>query len=358
MLPFSKIVSLQKLLFRVSRGKLFYSFFSLKNDYENDDKEQDSFEELMYMSLQNLLLKYAQENSPDLTEYCNSVFQKNLSNNGFLILLPNYQKNYLSEKINSLLKLHDAKIFDFPENGDKMKICLNNTKQDILDSLKVFISSKNSLKESICSLQDKNDDQIISNFMLLKSELLSARSLLFQLNKCNQRDNLLEIDFWIPEGQSEILLSVVDSIKKEHSYTAIELQKEDIEFEKPPTYFAESGFFNQFQEIVNTYGIPSYKEINPAVFTSVTFPFLFGVMFGDIAHGSVLFIFSLYLLCNSLSIANNLKINHLTIKSLGITLCFMGFFSMYAGVIYNDFLALPVTVNPSCYELQGEIYGN
>jgi V-type H+-transporting ATPase subunit a len=194
--------------------------------------------------------------------------------------------------------------------------------------------------------------------MLLKSELLSARSLLFQLNKCNQRDNLLEIDFWIPEAQNENLLAIVDSIKKEHSYTAIELQKEDIKFEKPPSHFSESGFFNQFQEIVNTYGIPSYKEINPAVFTSVTFPFLFGVMFGDIAHGSVLFVFSLYLLCNSLSISNNLKIRHLTIKSLGITLCFMGFFSMYAGVIYNDFLALPVTVNPSCYELQGDVYGN
>lgn len=33
-----------------------------------------------------------------------------------------------------------------------------------------------------------------------------------------------------------------------------------------------------------------YKEINPAVFAIVTFPFLFGVMFGDIGHGGLLFI--------------------------------------------------------------------
>jgi V-type H+-transporting ATPase subunit a len=30
-----------------------------------------------------------------------------------------------------------------------------------------------------------------------------------------------------------------------------------------------------------------YKEINPAVFAMVTFPFLFGVMFGDIGHGGL-----------------------------------------------------------------------
>lgn len=33
-----------------------------------------------------------------------------------------------------------------------------------------------------------------------------------------------------------------------------------------------------------------YKEINPAVFAMVTFPFLFGVMFGDIGHGGLLLI--------------------------------------------------------------------
>ena len=55
-------------------------------------------------------------------------------------------------------------------------------------------------------------------------------------------------------------------------------------------------FTNPGQQIVETYGIPRYGEINPGIFTCVTFPFLFGVMFGDIAHGLVLFSFGLFLI--------------------------------------------------------------
>jgi V-type H+-transporting ATPase subunit a len=55
-------------------------------------------------------------------------------------------------------------------------------------------------------------------------------------------------------------------------------------------------FISVFQQIVDTYGVPSYKEINPAIFTQVTFPFLFGVMFGDIGHGLLILIPSLIML--------------------------------------------------------------
>lgn len=49
---------------------------------------------------------------------------------------------------------------------------------------------------------------------------------------------------------------------------------------------------------MNTYGIPRYKEINPGFFTIITFPFLFGVMFGDILHGGILLFFALFVIFN------------------------------------------------------------
>lgn len=40
--------------------------------------------------------------------------------------------------------------------------------------------------------------------------------------------------------------------------------------------------------------IAKYQEANPGVFTIVTFPFLFAVMFGDWGHGICLLLGTLY----------------------------------------------------------------
>jgi vacuolar-type H+-ATPase subunit I/STV1 len=45
----------------------------------------------------------------------------------------------------------------------------------------------------------------------------------------------------------------------------------------PPTYFETNAFTWAFQEFVDTYGVPRYREANPALFTAATFPFLFAV---------------------------------------------------------------------------------
>ena len=50
------------------------------------------------------------------------------------------------------------------------------------------------------------------------------------------------------------------------------------------------------QEFVNTYGVPRYKEANPALFTAASFPFLYGIMFGDIDHGTCIACLGLYLI--------------------------------------------------------------
>jgi V-type H+-transporting ATPase subunit a len=63
----------------------------------------------------------------------------------------------------------------------------------------------------------------------------------------------------------------------------------------PPTSFQLNDFTWSFHEIVVTYGTPNYREVNPTVFNIVTFPFLFGIMFGDIGHGALLMMLAIYL---------------------------------------------------------------
>lgn len=101
--------------------------------------------------------------------------------------------------------------------------------------------------------------------------------------------------------------------------------------------------------IVETYGIPSYKEINPTAFNMVSFPFLFGMMFGDIGHGFLLFLGGLYLCLRKESIY---EMNQSLLPLLKARYMFvlMGFFATYCGFIYNDMMSMPLNLFGSCYE--------
>ena len=68
-----------------------------------------------------------------------------------------------------------------------------------------------------------------------------------------------------------------------------ELKKEDLRA-TTPTIMKNPWFIKPFELITKMYGIPSYSEIDPTPFLAFTFPFIFGLMFGDIGHGLVLII--------------------------------------------------------------------
>ncbi|KAI3411951.1 hypothetical protein GPALN_002007 [Globodera pallida] len=108
--------------------------------------------------------------------------------------------------------------------------------------------------------------------------------------------------------------------------------------EMHPTYNRTNKYIQVFQNIVDSYGIASYREINPAPFTLVTFPFLFGVMFGDIGHGLILLLTGLSLIVWERRIEQTRVKDEIFLTFFGgrFIIALMGLFSMYAGLMYND----------------------
>ena len=98
--------------------------------------------------------------------------------------------------------------------------------------------------------------------------------------------------------------------------------------------------------IVDTYGIPTYLEANPAVITIVTFPFFFGMMFGDMGHGSIIMVFGLILMIFNDKLKEGPMKSVLPVRYL---LFLMGFMATYCGSIYNEFFAIPTNIFGSCY---------
>lgn len=121
--------------------------------------------------------------------------------------------------------------------------------------------------------------------------------------------------------------------------------------ESPPTYFRTNKFTTAFQEIVDAYGVAKYQEANPGVFTIVTFPFLFAVMFGDWGHGICLLLASLWLIFRERKLGSQ-KLGDIMEMAFGgrYVIFMMAIFSIYCGLIYNEFFSVPFHIfGPSAY---------
>jgi V-type H+-transporting ATPase subunit a len=163
------------------------------------------------------------------------------------------------------------------------------------------------------------------------------------MNYLENQKLIMNAHLWIAKDSFGQLLTQLPS------FVNIRLKNTDT---KPPTDFELNDFTAPFQEIVDTYGTPRYGEVNPGLFAISFFPFLFGVMFGDIGHGGVLLALGIYLCYNqplkkSLPIINNMR----------YLVLMMGVFAFFAGWIYNDFFSIPLNIFGSCYTEEGDTEG-
>lgn len=125
----------------------------------------------------------------------------------------------------------------------------------------------------------------------------------------------------------------------------------------PPTHFETNKYTVAFQEFVNTYGVPRYKEANPALFTAATFPFFFGVMYGDIGHGSCLLAGGLFLIFTERFVGKGTDDMMKGMYMARYMITAMGVMSVYAGLIYNDYFAIGLNLFNSRWTYTDETTG-
>jgi len=179
-----------------------------------------------------------------------------------------------------------------------------------------------------------------------KVALLQEKAIRITLNQfSNQSANTLRAEGWCPSSSQRVIEDILDAVAQGKG-----VGKPVVHDANPrassivPTHFETNEFTAKFQEIVDTYGVPRYKEFNPAVPTIITFPFLFAVMYGDIFHGSFILLAGIVLCfgADHLGWTESRNGNLKSFAEARYVLLFMGLFAVYCGVIYNDVMSIMI----------------
>lgn len=187
---------------------------------------------------------------------------------------------------------------------------------------------------------------------IFKTFLRVERAVLIHTNLCSFSGQTANISLWIPVKYMSSLRTILESARVSSAGDVPSIMS----MRKPqpypvPTYFETNVFTKSFQSIVNSYGMAHYKEVNPGVFTIITFPYLFGIMYGDMGHGILLLLVSVYLIYKGQHWRKE-ELNEIVKMIFGgrYLLLFMAIFSIYMGVLYNDFMGFSLNIFPSGYK--------
>jgi V/A-type H+/Na+-transporting ATPase subunit I len=88
---------------------------------------------------------------------------------------------------------------------------------------------------------------------------------------------------WVLEAEVDKLRVQVGNVSEA---TAVEVRSPTAqEQEEVPFEFSNPPAIRIFEPLVQTYGHPRYTRFDPTPLVALTFPLLFGIMFGDVGHG-------------------------------------------------------------------------
>lgn len=337
--------SFHRLLFRATRGNVWLRFHTIDvtNNYSST-------------SATSAASSSSSSSSPAPATADSSLSSTTTSFTVFHIV---YIGQVMETKIRKLCDHLKARIYKAPANAAQYADEMRRLKQELHDQQDVMNRTHS---QTVRVLQRVAGDKTVCPIRDWERALKHEQALLHALMHAHFHQTMLTIEGWVPATDLTELKRVTVQAVEGTSYPAAHIEDMDIRNLPshsryvPPTFFRTNKFTSVFQVIVDTYGTPRYKEVNPGLFTVITFPFLFGVMYGDIGHGTLLSIFALLFILFEDGII--LKIRRKEFNEIG-AMAFggrylilpMGLFAIYCGVIYNDCFSIPVSVYQSSFVL-------
>ena len=200
------------------------------------------------------------------------------------------EKSYPAEPLrgdfNKIIDDSEIELDALENNYRKLK-----TEVESLMEKKVSDEEKPLLESTIVAKKIEFEQHL----QLFKKSLLVIRSRLEALRKVDEAKRLLGrthrtyvMEAWVPLDKVEDARKAIVDTSKGLCIVEFPSPPTEAHATRVPVAYRIPTFLKPFEKLVNAYGIPLFNEINPTVITFITFPLIFGIMFADAGHASVM----------------------------------------------------------------------
>lgn len=258
-------------------------------------------------------------------------------------------------KVGKLLEAYDSRVFELPADDEQRERAQAATRERLAELADVLARTEAHVTALLANIYGH-----VTAWRARVGREVATYHALNQLRWDPGHRYLVGLAWCVASDVQRVRDTLGDAAQRVGSATAPVLKTLQLAGAEPPTHFATGAFTGAVQALVDAYGVPSYLEINPAALASVTFPFLFGVMFGDVGHGSMLLLVALALIGAErrygAGAAGGDEITSMLIGARFLILA-MALWSIYAGLLYSDAFGVSFSLLGSRWRRPSESHG-